>query len=100
MKAECREKSSLDFPGGPVIKTLPAKAGDMGSIPGLGRFHIPWGSEACEPQLLSLHVATSEAHAPRACTLQLEKPLRREARAWQLESSPSLPQLEKAHMQQ
>ena len=44
MKAECREKSSLDFPGGPVIKNLPAKAGDMGSIPGLGRFHIPWGN--------------------------------------------------------
>ena len=23
----------LDFPGGPVIKNLPANAGDMGSIP-------------------------------------------------------------------
>ena len=25
----------LDFPGGPVVKNLPANAGDMGSIPGL-----------------------------------------------------------------
>ena len=29
---------SLGFPGGPVIKNLPANAGDTGSIPGLGRF--------------------------------------------------------------
>ena len=25
------------FPGGSVVKNPPAKAGDMGSIPGLGR---------------------------------------------------------------
>ena len=25
------------FPGGSVVKNVPAKAGDMGSIPGLGR---------------------------------------------------------------
>ena len=29
-----------DFPGGPVVKNLPASAGDMGSIPGPGRFHM------------------------------------------------------------
>ena len=29
------------FPGGAVIETLPANAGDMGSSPGLGRSHIP-----------------------------------------------------------
>ena len=27
----------LGFPGGSVVKNLPAKAGDTGSIPGLGR---------------------------------------------------------------
>ena len=32
----------LDFPGGPVVKNLPANAGDMGSIPGLGRFQVQW----------------------------------------------------------
>ena len=26
-----------DFPGGPVVKHLPANAGDMGSIPDSGR---------------------------------------------------------------
>ena len=33
-----------DFPGGPVVKNLPANARDMGSIPGLERFHMPWGN--------------------------------------------------------
>ena len=28
------------FPGGQVVKNLPANAGDTGSISGLGRFHI------------------------------------------------------------
>ena len=27
-----------DFPGGTVVKNLPANAGDMGSSPGLGTF--------------------------------------------------------------
>ena len=31
----------LDFPGGPVVNSLPANAGDTGSVPGLGQFHIP-----------------------------------------------------------
>ena len=30
-----------DFPGGPVIRNLLANAGDMGSIPGPERFHMP-----------------------------------------------------------
>ena len=32
--------SLLDFPGGPVMKNLPASAGDMGSIPDAGRSHV------------------------------------------------------------
>ena len=32
------------FPGGPVAKNLPANIEDTGSIPGLGRFHMPWGN--------------------------------------------------------
>ena len=35
-----QEFQPRDFPGCPVIKNLPANAGDMGSIPGLGRFHM------------------------------------------------------------
>ena len=30
-----------DFPGGAVVKNPPANAGDTGSIPGLGRYHMP-----------------------------------------------------------
>ena len=29
------------FPGGAVVKNLPANAGDRGSSPGLGRSHMP-----------------------------------------------------------
>ena len=43
----------MDFPGGPVVKSLPANEGDTGSIPYLGRFHMPQGNEARVPQLLS-----------------------------------------------
>ena len=32
------------FPNGPAVKKPSANAGDLGSIPGLGRFHIPWGN--------------------------------------------------------
>ena len=32
------------FPGGSVIKNLPANAGDVGLIPDPGRSHILWGS--------------------------------------------------------
>ena len=31
----------MDFPSGAVVKNSPANAGDMGSSPGLGRFHTP-----------------------------------------------------------
>ena len=33
-----------DFPGGPVVKNLPAKAGDVSSVPGPGRFHVLWSN--------------------------------------------------------
>ena len=35
------KSSKEDFPGGTVDKNLPADAGDTGSIPGLGRSHMP-----------------------------------------------------------
>ena len=34
-------ESTWYFPGGAVVKNPPANAGDTGSIPGLGRPHIP-----------------------------------------------------------
>ena len=32
------------FPGGSVVKNLPANAGETGSIPDLGRSHKPLGN--------------------------------------------------------
>ena len=78
----------MGFPGGAVVESLPANAGDTGSSPGLGRSHTPQSSWAREPQLLSLRVwslcsATSEAAVVRGpCTA--------------MKSGPRLPQLEKA----
>ena len=44
---------SWDFPGGPMVRSLPANAEDVGLITGLGRFHMPGRNEAHAPQLLS-----------------------------------------------
>ena len=44
------------FPGGAVVESLPANAGDTGSSPGLGGSHMLRSNWAREPQLLSLHV--------------------------------------------
>ena len=33
--------SLLDFPGGAVVKNPPANAGDTGSSPGPGGYHMP-----------------------------------------------------------
>ena len=38
-----QKEPTLDFPGGPVVKTLAANAGDTGSISGPGRSHVPQG---------------------------------------------------------
>ena len=32
------------FPGGSVVKNMPANAGDMGLIPGLRRSHVLWSN--------------------------------------------------------
>ena len=37
------------FPGGAVVESLPANAGDTGSSPGLGRSHMPRSNWAREP---------------------------------------------------
>ena len=57
---------SQDFSGGPVVKNLPASAGDMGSIPGWGRFHLLGGK-------LGPCFATREATQWEACMPQREK---------------------------
>ena len=41
------------FPSGAMDRNQPANAGDMGWIPGPGRFHMPLNNKAHGPQLLS-----------------------------------------------
>ena len=41
LSIKASESSERDFPGGSVVKNLPANAEDTGSIPGLGRSHMP-----------------------------------------------------------
>ena len=57
-----------DFPGGPVVKNLPSKAGDMGSIPGRGT-KIPHAVGQLIPWTATTEPVCSGAHAP-----QLESP--------------------------
>ena len=83
-----RKKRVWVFPGGAVVESPPANAGDAGSSPGLGRSHMPWSNWACEPQLLSLCVwslcsATGEATIVRGLRTAMK-------------SGSRLPQLEKA----
>ena len=76
------------FPGGVVVESVPANAGDTGSSPGLGRSHMPWSDWACEPQLLSLHIWS-------LCSATREAAMVRGPRT-AMKSGPHLPQLERA----
>ena len=76
------------FPGGVVVESVPANAGDTGSSPGLGRSHMPWSDWACEPQLLSLHIWS-------LCSATREAAMVRGPRT-AMKSGPRLPQLERA----
>ena len=57
------------FLGGSVVKNLLANAGDTGSTPGPGWFHMQRNNWACVTQLLSScssfpEATITEAHAP------------------------------------
>ena len=80
--------SKPGFPGGAVVESLPANAGDTGSSPGLGRSHMPRSSWAREAQLLSLHVWS-------LCSATREAAIVRGLRT-AMKSGPRLPQLEKS----
>ena len=110
LKSRLKQRNK-GFPGGAVVKNLPASAGDMGLSPGPGRSHMPRNnkarapqllslcSRAYKPQLLSISATTTEACAPRACALQQEKPPN-EKTAHHMKSSPCSLQVEKARAQQ
>ena len=72
-----------DLPCGTVDKTPPVNAGNTGSIPGLGRVHMPWNNQAHRPRLLKLE-------CPGALAVQEEKPLQRETRAPQWRAALAL----------
>ena len=57
-------KRDKDFPGGLVVKNLPANAGDTDSIPGLGRPHIQQSSWAHVPQTAEPGLWSPGAAAP------------------------------------
>lgn len=58
-----KQETPEDFSSGAADKNLPASAEDTGSIPGLGRFHMLWRSEAHVPQQKKL--LWWEAHVPQ-----------------------------------
>ena len=60
-----------DFPSGTVFKNPPAKAGDTGSSPGLGRSHLLWSNGGPTPRPLG---PCSRAHAPGACVRNKRSP--------------------------
>ena len=49
-----RAKISWGFPGGSVVKQPPANAGVTGSIPSLGRSHVPRANWVCAPSTKSV----------------------------------------------
>ena len=83
---------TLGFPGGPVVKNLPAHRFDLWSR------NIPDSVRQLNPCMTTKSMCHS--YCPRACAPKQEKPLQREACAPQLESRLSFLQLEKASTQQ
>ena len=102
-----KHSPSRGFPGGSLVKNLPASAGDTGWISDLGGPHIPRSSWAHAAQVFSLW---SIAQKPQLLSppLQLLKPMHSRIRALQREAttvrslstatknSPHSPQLEKS----
>ena len=76
------------FPGGAVVESLPANAGDTGSSPGLGRSHMPRSNWARAPQLLSLRVWSLCSAAREAAAVRGPRTA--------MKSGPHSPQLERA----
>ena len=59
-----------DFPGDPVFKNRPVNAGDTGSIPGQGRFHMAWGKWAPVMQRRSPCSRACAIRSPQTATAE------------------------------
>ena len=79
------KKIKQGFPGGAVVESLPANAGDTGSSPGLGGSHMPRSGWAREPQLLSLRVWSLCSAAGEAAMVRGPRT------AMKMKSGPHLP---------
>ena len=80
--------TALGFPGGAVVESLPADAGNTGSSLGLGGSHMPRSNWAREPQLLSLRICSLCSAAREATTVRGPRTA--------MKSGPRSPQLAKA----
>ena len=69
-----------DFLGGAVVKNPPAKAGDTGSIPDLGRHHVPWSNyvraQLLQPMSLEPVFPSQSSHHREFSTETREQPPR------------------------
>ena len=88
-------KNAVGFPGGAVVGSPPASAGDTGSCPGPGGSHVPRSGWARGPQLLSLRVWSLSLRVWSLCSAAGEAAAVRGLRA-AVKGGPRLPQLEKA----
>ena len=71
-KTEGRRRRGRQRPGGSVAKNLPVSARDGGSIPNLGRSHMPWSNDAYVPRHWSL---CPRAWEPQLLTLGALEPV-------------------------
>ena len=83
-----RKPRGRGFPGGAVVESLPADAGDAGSSPGPGGAHVPRSNWAREPQLLSLRIWSLYSTTVEATTVR--------GLHTAMKSGPRSPQLERA----
>ena len=86
----------MGFPGGAVVESLPANAGDTGSCPGLGGSHMPRSGWAREPQLLSLRVWSLCPAAGGAAVERGPRTAMKSGPRTAMRGGPRLPQLERA----
>ena len=64
----------LDFPGGPAVQKLPANAGDMSSVPGLGS-RIPHAGGGTKPMYRNYWACTLELRLCNERSHHSEKPV-------------------------
>ena len=88
------------FPDGPVVKNFPCNARNTGSVPGLGRLHMPRSNLACVPQLLNPCAANTEAWMHLSLCSAAREGTTVGSPCTTMKSSPCSWQLERAWVQQ